>query len=147
MNNSGKSHGIKCEKLAAGPTAYVQNTEQVAESNGLSVWNKAQLDSGLGSSRNYKKTTKGDNVTISGREAEISELYSNINGGKLPESETDTYVATGKSIRFVNSSNKILAVWSEVSYNGPEDEGPTYFYILTLSSDETKYSKVLVRAV
>ena len=140
MKTSGKTHGNKCEKTTDGPSIYTQNTTEVNAANGLATWKKAEIDAGLGLASHYRKTTKGKIITITGSAAEVQETYSKISGTKIPESETDTYQGTGNLIRFVDSSNKTLITWSEVTNSETNDT----FYIVTTCSDPTKYDPVLV---
>jgi len=140
MKSSGKTHGAKCEKNQQSANVYTQNIAGVNAAEGLQTWTKAQIDSGLGLASDYRKTTKGLVITISGSVVEIDAVYSKITGTKIPESETDTYEATGKLIRFVDAANKTLSAWSEVTHNASTDT----FYIATVCSDKSKYDDVLV---
>ena len=140
MKSSGKNHGNLCEKSSVTANIYIQNIAGVNEVGGLQTWTKAQIDSGLGLANDYRKNTKGKVITISGSPAEIDELLSKIQGSRIPESETDTYEATGKTIRFIDSANKTLLAFSEVIHNASTDT----FYVATACSDKSKYENVLV---
>ena len=140
MKSSGKNHGPICEKLLATPNIYTQNIAEVTAAKGLPIWTKSQFDIGLGSATDYRKATNGNVISISGAAAEIHAAYSNIKGSTIPASETDTYQTTGNIIRFIESTNKILQVWSEVT----NSETNETFYIVTTCSDATKYDPVLV---
>jgi hypothetical protein len=140
--SSGKNHGNLCERASATANIYTQNIPAVNAASGLQIWNKAQIDNGLILSPNYKKTTQDKIITISGSLAEIQDVISRMGGDKLPESETDTYQATGNMIRFTDRTNKTLAIWSEVTYNEE-----SCFYIVTACADPSAKDPVLVLKV
>jgi hypothetical protein len=140
MKSSGKNHGPNCEKLLSTPNIYTQNIAEVTAAKGLPIWTKSQIDIGLGSATDYRKATNGNVITISGTAAEIHAAYINIKGSTIPVSETDTYQTTGNIIRFIDSTHKILELWSEVTNSETNDR----FYIVTTCSDSTKYDPVLV---
>lgn len=140
MKTSGKTHGPICEKLLSTPNIYTQNIAEVTALKGLPIWTKTQIDVGLGVATDYRKATNGNVITISGTSPEIHAAYSNIKGSTIPVSETDTYETTGNIIRFIDSTNKILELWSEVTNSETNDT----FFIVTTCSDSSKYDPVLV---